>query len=222
MICKDIFTDNTPCLSVSDSAQRALHYMDFFRLNHLPLKDEDGRFLGLITDEMLLNHEKETFRIDEMDISGNHHFVYEYQHIYDANQLMTLHKLSLIAVVDEQKQYLGCITWQEMLDALSKIISIEQAGSIIVLEMPIRDYALSQIAKIAEDSDIKIISSYIQPCPDRSQIKVTLKLNKNDVNAFSLSLERFKYKIVAIFSENKTLDEMQNERYEALLHYINI
>lgn len=221
MIVKDIFSDTIPALSQKDSAQRALYFMEFFKLSHLPIVD-DQTYIGMLTDDAVLEEDQDVFLVEACDLVYEHTFVTPDQHIYDVILQMSQHKLSLIAVVNDDGHYLGTIHLMELISAVAKMTSLDQAGSIVILRMGLRDYSMSEIAKITEENQVKILSSYIQVCKDQINIRVTLKLNSNDLSSIKASFERFNYEIVAIFSESKVIDDMRKDRLDELMHYLNM
>lgn len=221
MIAKDIYNDTIPALSVLDSADRAMYFMEFFRVSNLPIVNNQN-YLGMVTDEVLMDLAKDQHLLKKCKIIKDSTFVYEDQHIYDVVLQMSLYQMSLIAVLDRKNNYLGCIGPLELIDAIGKITSLDQSGSILVLKMGIRDYALSEIAQIIESHQVKILSLYIQSCEDQLNIKVTLKLNTNDLTSIRATFERYNYKIDAVFSENQVIDDLYNGRLDEFLHYLNI
>ena len=50
MLAKDLISDVIPSLRTSDSGQKALYWMDIFRISHLPIVNNED-FLGLISDK---------------------------------------------------------------------------------------------------------------------------------------------------------------------------
>ena len=221
MIAKDIYSDTIPALSIDDSAQRALYFMEFFKTFRLPIV-EDGKYLGMLKEEDIIDIDKDAFLISDCKITLKDSFVYENQHIYEIVYLMSQYQMSLIAVVDTDNNYLGNINPFELLSANAKITSIDQTGSIIILKMGVRDYSLSEISQICESNQVKILSSYVQSCDDLLSIKLTLKLNTTDLTSLRLNFERYNYKIEAVFSENERVDDMNKDRLDEFLHYLNI
>lgn len=221
MIANDIYSDTIPALSINDSAQRALYLMELFKVTRIPIID-NGIYLGMLKEEQILDLEKEAFAISDCQLVVENSFVNANQHIYNIITIVSQHKLSLVAVIDENKTFLGTITPLELLTATASITSIDPTGSIMILKMGIRDYSLGEIAQICESNQIKILSSYVQSCPDQTNIKLTLKLNTNDLIALKLDLERYNYKIESIISENMTVDDFEKDRLDEFLHYLNI
>ena len=52
-LAKELINDLIPPLKLSDSASRAITWMEELRTNELPVV-ENGRFLGLISEDMIL------------------------------------------------------------------------------------------------------------------------------------------------------------------------
>jgi acetoin utilization protein AcuB len=65
---------------------------------------------------------------------------------------------------------------------ITAINSINEPGGILVLEMNQHDYTLTQIARIVEENNAKILSSFITSLPESTQIEVTLKINTTDLD----------------------------------------
>jgi len=221
MIVKEIFSDSIPALSIHDSAQRALHFMEFFKTSHLPLIEEN-LYVGMLSDESILDAEQESSLLKNYKIDKEKTFVYSDEHIYEAVMMMGEKKLSLLAVIDRDENYLGTISPMDLIIAIAKVTSLDQSGSIIVLKMRTRDYSLSEIAQITEENQIKILSSYIHTCSDQHHIKLTLKLNSSDLTSIKASFERFGYHIEAVFSENQVVDDLHKDRLDELMHYLDI
>jgi predicted transcriptional regulator len=221
MIAQQILNDSIPSLNPNESADRALHWMEFFKVSHLPIVEEQ-KFLGLLSDEAILNLHHDNLPISNCVLDQEQRFVYEDQHLYDVLLLMAQHHLSVIAVLNRKHEYSGSISVYALIGAIAGITSVDQSGSILVLKTGVREYSLSEIAQIVESHQVRILSSYIQTCPDQANMKITLKLNTVDLDSIKLTFERYNYKIDAVFAENGQTDELYKERLEAFLHYLNI
>ena len=95
-------------------------------------------------------------------------------------------------------------------------------GGIIVLSLNYRDYSLSEIGRIIENGDAKIINSQMSMDPnDNSKIWLTLKLNKEDISHLISILEFSGYQIERHFSAHLNNENTQ-ERYDSLMNYLKI
>jgi predicted transcriptional regulator len=220
MIARNLITDGIMPLKTSDSGRTALSWMEDFRVLHLPIVNNTG-FLGLISEFDIYDLDSLDEPLGNHQLSLNSAVVYDYQHIYDVLRLVHQNHLSLIPVVDEKENYLGSITLQSLVEYFAKAVSVNEPGGIIVLEMSLNDYSLSEIARIVESNDAKILSLFIHLHPDSTRIDVTLKINRIDLGAVLQTFNRYNYLIKASFTEQDNLDDLR-ERYDALMNYLNI
>ena len=134
--------------------------------------------------------------------------------------MLEKNNLSVVPVLDKQKQYLGVITNRKLLYTIAKSATIQSIGGVIVLEMDNHDYSLTKIASIVESNNSKILSSYIISKHNSNNIEVTLKINKQDITNIIKDFERHDYTICASYKENETDNDFL-ERYESLMRFLN-
>ena len=125
-----------------------------------------------------------------------------------------------IVLVDENKNYLGSITNRKLLYTIAKSTAVKSSGGVIVLKMNQNDYSMSEISRIIEENNTKILSSYITSTPDALKIELTLKLNTIEINSIVKDLERFDYIISASFNDEENNDDF-TDRYESLMRFLN-
>ena len=221
MLVKEIISDTIPTVNLNNTIEELINWMELFKVSHLPVVD-DKLFLGLVSDTDLYNCDNIKHTLFKEKIILKKIFVYEYYHIYESVEKIVVENVTLLPVVDTKNNFLGSIDLPSVITALSELTSVGKIGSIVVLEMPVIDYTLSQIAQIAENNNIIILSSYIRYCSDFNKIQLTLKLNKTEIEDMKRSLERYNYNIVYVFKESQVMDEMYQERLDELLRYMNI
>jgi acetoin utilization protein AcuB len=88
------------------------------------------------------------------------------------------------------------------------------------LQMKENDYSMSEIARIIESNNTKILSSYITSIPNAQMMELTIKLNKVDITAIVKDFERFDYTITASYNKESQEDNFL-ERYESLMRFLN-
>ncbi len=220
MLAKELITDAIPPLKTSDTGTQALKWMNEFHITHLPIVNKRN-FLGLISEEDILDLSEPDEPIGNHKLSLTRPFVSFDQHIYDVIKTIAALKLTLIPVIDEKKNYLGSITLEDLVSILAKISSIEDPGAIITLEIGLHDYSLSEIARIVETNDAIILSSYVMSKKDSSNIEVTLKIDKTDLKHIISTFERFDYTIKDTYQVTDIQDILK-DRYDSLIKYLDM
>jgi hypothetical protein len=147
--------------------------------------------------------------------------VLENDHIYQVISKISEFKLSVIPVLSDKEEYLGCTSVHHLLSLIANTGSIKENGGILVLEMARTDYSMSQIAQIVESNDARILSSYVMSSPDSTNIEVTLKINKIELDRIIRTFERYDYVIKATFQKSN-LDDDLKFRYDALMNFLNL
>ncbi|MDP4267835.1 MAG: CBS domain-containing protein [Bacteroidota bacterium] len=220
MIAKNIISDSFITLKTSDTGQMALLLMDDYKVNHLPIVN-NKEFLGLVSENDILSYNLPKEPLGNHPLSLSNPYVTENQHIYEVIKLISELKLTLIPVLDNNNNYLGVITLSKLLQQIAKIGAINNPGAIIILEINVRDYLLTEIAQIIESNDGKVLSLYVTSHPDSTKMEVTIKLNKTEISGILQTFNRYNYNIKASYKENDMLDDLK-ERYESFLTYINM
>ena len=215
-----VLTTQDYAVNPADQIQSVLDKMAEFRLAELPIV-EDGVFLGLVSDETLIDYPVAQHSLQQANISYQLTYLYDTQHIYDGVLFFRIHPISLMPVIDHQHNYLGSITPNLLTDRLSETMSLQLPGAIIVLEMGQRDNALSHIAHIVESDNAQILNSYIQVFPDSARLEVTIKINKVEISSIIAAFLRHDYRVKATYNDGSARDDAY-DRYEQFMNYINM
>ena len=214
----ELITDEIPPLIHTDSGEKAINWMDEFKVSQLAVL-KNGVFVGVVSESAILDR---LILSDSLDVLFDHlprPYVNENAHIYDVLAMMSEHKLSIIPVLDENENYLGCTSIFHLMTTLANIGSIKELGSILVLEINAIDYSMAQIAQIVESNNAKILSSYILSAVSSSLLEVTLKINEINLTRIILTFERYDYKIKASYQAGVN-DEDVRWKYDALMNFM--
>ncbi len=221
MLAKDLISDVVPALKTSDTGQKALHWMDIFRISHLPIVNNED-FLGLISDKDIYDLNMSEEPIGNHTLSLFSPYVNDSQHIYEVMDLASRMMLTVVPVLDQNKRYHGLITLTDLLHYFADMAAIKQPGGILVLEINANDYSLSQIAQIVEGNDAKILSLYISSHSLSTKMEVTLKINRQDLTSIIQTFNRYNYIIRASFMNEDDMDNLYENRYELFMKYLNM
>ncbi|MFZ4413727.1 MAG: CBS domain-containing protein [Bacteroidales bacterium] len=220
MFAKDLTDDTILPAKPSDTGSLALAWMDEYKVSHLPIVN-NSIYIGIISEEDIYTSNAFDEMLANQKIKLNNTYVTENQHIFEVIHLATSLKLSLIPVLDSKNNYLGVITLRKLIDKFSEISSISNPGAIILLDININDYSLSEIAQIVESNDTKILSLFITSHNDSTQLDVSLKLNRMDIAPLLQTFNRYNYNVKTILAEQEINDDLQ-DRYDSLMKYLSI
>jgi CBS domain-containing protein len=220
MLAKDLISDAIIPLKTSDSGLIALNWMEEYRVSHLPIVN-DSDFLGLISESDIYEQGNYEEPLGNHSLGLYKPYVIEDQHIYEVIRQVYEQKLSLIPVLDHQNHYLGTITLSCLVKYFARLAAVDNPGGIIVLEMGIRDYSLSEIARLVEMNDSSILSLYVQTQPDSARLDVTIKINRMDIGPIIQTFNRYNYNIKASFFEGDHNDVLR-DRYDSLMKFLKI
>lgn len=220
MLTRDLISVDIPPLNIHDDGKKALEWMDEFKVSHLPVIDKTN-YIGLVSDTEIIDLVAPAEQLSKLRKTLGKPFVFEYQHAYEALKLYAMLQITLIPVLDERERYMGVITQQHLLNYFSEMADVKDPGSLIILELHQTDYSLSQIAQIAESNGARILSLFITPHRDSTELDVTIKINLQDASAVLQTLERYGYTVRASFTQGHSQKNLR-DRYDALMHYLNI
>lgn len=221
MLAHNLISDIIPSLRTSDTGQDALNWMETFRVSHIPIVN-NSEFLGLIADEDIYDLNIANEPLGNHSLSLIKPYVMDYQHIYDVIEVLSRLKLTLVPVLDVDKKYLGVITLSDLMQHFSELLAVHNDGGLIQIEVESRDYALSEIARIVEDENAKVLSLYLSQNDINNNFIITLKLNTSDLSAIVSAFERYDYRIKTSYYGSTETDEKAKENYESLLRYLNV
>lgn len=221
MIAQNLLSEVIPPLRLIDSGQKALNWMEIFRISHLPVVD-GKKLIGLISDKIIYDLNI----IDQPVGDYSDHLlsphIHTNQHIYEVFSAISALKLTAVPVLDLYNDYCGMITVSDLASKFADLVAISEPGGVIVLEISSIDYSLSQIAQIVEGNDAKILSFYINHIADSKMMDVTLKINLTDLSSVIQTFVRYDYNIKAVYMDESVIQNLYDDRYDQLMKFMNI
>lgn len=210
-----------PSIQISDPVGSAIKKMESLELATLPVV-EGGLFLGFVEDEILLEQEHLDIQIAQVELECAGCWVYGDQHLYDVIRVATEHQAKWVAVQDREQHFLGVVPTQDALTAYADNFSINSQGSVLVISLQMNDFQLSEIARLVESENCKIIGCQLFADPlDYQSVEVTLKLDKTDSRHVKATLLRFGYQ-VKDYTQEEVGQSTDEERIGNLLRFLDI
>ncbi|MEM6828879.1 MAG: CBS domain-containing protein [Bacteroidota bacterium] len=208
-----------PPLNPTDDVTRAKQWMDEFRLKELPVID-DKQLLGFISEELLYDTEVMHPEVGKYPLIGQQCVVAPWKHYYDILKIQRDNSMDVVAVLDN-KEFKGVVLKDDILREFANTAIVNSEGAIIIVQTSLNDYSLAEISRIVEMNGSTILGANIKPnAEDPSQIEIVLRINHQDVNQISSSLNNIGYQVISSFNtEDNSYDE--DERFGLLMKYLN-
>lgn len=220
MMAIELITEEIPPLTHLDTGEKALIWMEEFKVSHLPVL-KNGNFVGVLSENDVLDKMDERQTLDVLFDHLPRPFVWETDHIYEVIAKVGEFKITVVPILDRNEKYMGCTSIHRLIQLISTTGGIKEQGGIIVLEMNKVDYSLAQIAQIVEGNNAKILSSYVLSLPDSTKIEVTLKINEIDLERILRTFARYDYTVKASYHKSEFEDDLRN-RFDALMNFMNL
>jgi predicted transcriptional regulator len=220
MLTIELLNNSIPRLQLQDSVRKSLQLISDYKLTHLPVVS-DEKFIGLISEEDLLDAEEEKMPIQLLQDNFILAYVKENEHFLNAVNVINQVETSVVPVVNEEKELLGVITTTELLKQLGNYAGANEIGGIIVLEMERSQFAISEISRIVESNDAHILHLNTTTQAETGMLTVTLHINKKEIAAIVSTFERYDYDVIYFFG-NSSFENDIHSNYRHLMNYLDI
>lgn len=226
MTIETLVSEVTPPLHAKDTVEHAIGLLLEFRVLHLPVVSSEGYLVGVISENQLLDASGPEAEIESL-LSLEPISVRPETHIFDATKVIVDHGLTTLPIADDAGRYIGLVKRHNIFEQFARMLSTQEPGAIIALEVDRRDYSLAKLAYHIEQNDVKILSTATEhpmvsgsPLAD-GKMKVTLKLNVSDTARIRHILEHYGYRVVACFSDERDDDDFK-DRLQEFMRYLEV
>jgi CBS domain-containing protein len=221
MLIGEYLNPNIPPLKSSDSVDMALNWLNEFKIVSMPVV-EQGSYLGMISEVMLLDTYDSNITLGSFQLENSRVFLSPLAHFSEVLKMASRFDLDTLAVLDEQNNYMGLVCVRDLVGLFAKSLSVQSEGGLLVISMYQRDFSLSQIARIIEAENAKVLSSFVEVDEkDPLKLLLTLKIDKKDLSFITATLHRFDYQIVARFDDTR-FEATHADRLDILFRLFDI
>lgn len=220
MNAAELINPNFQPVSAGVSTQKALQWLEELQCKSLPVVDEEGFFKGMLSENTLLELWDEPIDWERVYLQYNETFLQAGQHWQEAIRL--LQNTEILAIIDENGKYMGVVQAQDVLKKLASLYSFQEEGAVLVLAVNQFDYSLSEISRLVETNNAKILHLFSDILPHEPyRIILTLKINQVDITRIVATFERFGYEILAKFHQALVFDDLEQDRLGLLMKYLS-
>ena len=208
-----------PLLHLEDTASIALQHMDEFDVQELPVVKDDY-FVGLVQKENLLDiDERNTIASISEDllrvgINGS-------AHLLNALDVIASHHISLLPVLNDHQEVMGVIPQKNIIEHLAQYLGVHQPGAILVLSISPYHYSLAELSRLVESNNGQILQMNTVFDETSGLLRITIKINKEEIEAILATLQRYNYEVVHYFTKSPLVNDIEHH-YHHLMNYLDV
>jgi CBS domain-containing protein len=221
MLTTELINNNIPRLQLQDGIAKALQLITDYRVTHLPVVAPDGKYLGLLSEDDLLDIEEEKGSVQYFEESFLPASVKENEHFLNAVNISNRYETTVVPVINEDWELVGAITATDLLKAIGDFSGANEIGGIIVMEMERSQFAISEISRLVESNDAHILHLNTTVHAETGLLTVSLHINKKEIAAIVATFERYEYDVIYFFGDEKFENEIHSN-YRHLMNYLDI
>jgi CBS-domain-containing membrane protein len=209
-------------LKPNDTVSSALAKMDAWQTSSVPIiEPSTKKVIGHVLFESVANISDVKTELSDVAWQPALYTI-NTQHVFEVARQMLQHEVRILAVTDEMETYQGIIEKKSVLEALSAMLNIGSAGSVITVVMEKPDFTLSKLVHIIETENAKIFGLTVEQTEkEDSLLQVSIKLNLEDTSAITSSLKRYGF-VVASVAKQDLLQVDMTSRANELIRYLDL
>lgn len=217
MNCGSIQTQSIPALQMTDTVGLARQCMEDAGYDDLPVLLEHF-FKGLVHFSDLELYEA---HIQLGELANHFSQIFVGEHDFFLTALSKIHERNLqcLPVINHSGEYTGSISMEQLAETISKYLSASEPGGIIILQMPYHQFSISELGRIVESNNAKIIHLTTWTDTSAGELMVSMKVNKIDIQDILASFERYQFTVSQYFGENLS-EETLKSNFDNLMNYL--
>ena len=218
MIVTDYISKDFIPAKLNQKVGHGLELIKEFGLTHIPVF-EGLSFVGMISKETLEESDVDE-KLSELRDFSEFFYTGENGSLLDAVQNFHLYTSNILVVLNAEQQYEGMLMMDDVISGLSTLPFISEPGAIMIVEVSQKQFSISEVAKIAESNNARIIGLFITGYQE-DKIQITIKLIAESLASVSETFERFNYRVIFKFF-NDEKEDLMKDRFDMLMKYLDI
>ncbi len=219
MQTSDYISKDVKALSPNDTIAKAQKLFEHLTFTHLPIV-EDKIYLGSISEADVQIIDDSDKKITDFKYLYNTFFSFENTNWFELLKEFAANDTTIIPAINDKKKYVGYYELTDILHVFNNTPFLSEAGAILVVSKPIKDYSFSEISQIVESNNGKLLGAFISSI-ENEIAEITIKLNDQDLNNTIQSFRRYEYTVITGIHEDEYLNSLK-ERSDYLQKYLNI
>lgn len=179
---------------------------------------KESEIYGVVELDELLHSQEDTI---ESVVEPGYLSIHQNSHVYEALDALQIANASICCVLNENKQWVGLLTKDSLLKAMSDTLTINQNGAVVVVEMAAHQYSSSEICRIIESEGAQMLGMWLENVPNSGRIRANIKLNTNNAERIISGLRRYNYDVMYSYGDDD-YKEIVERRFQSLMKYIDL
>ncbi len=215
---KDCINKDFKAINSSDTV---LEVQDFFHemtFSHFPVLEE-GIYMGCMSLDDVDTFDSDK-KISDYRYTLEPFFARSTMMWLDVLEVFAKNQTNVVPVLDENNAYVGYYELEDVMKFFHETPFLKEPGGIIVVQKPIIDYSMSQIAQIVESNNGRLLGLFISEAT-ADLIQITVKISLGAMNNIIQTFRRYNYEIISEHQEDTYISTLK-DRSDYLDKYLNM
>lgn len=205
-------------IQTSSSIGSALEIIEKHGVQHIHAL-ENKAYKGTLSKETLEGYEPETnvksILHESVDLACK-----DGENTYQLWKKFIVDKLSSIPLVEE-KEFIGALSIHDFILFYENEYNLTNHGSWIACSMNKINYSLSLVSSITEEHHASVQNLLLIEDEQDEELIIVFRINTHDTDPIINSMSRHNLEVLLVHN-NRENQEPLRDRYEELMHYLNV
>lgn len=215
---KDYITNDIKALNSNDTLEKVQDKLFDASFSHFPVLDS-GIYIGCISVVDIESFDDDKL-VSDYKYTLDGFYVRDTTIWLDVLEIFAKNHTNLVPVLDENNKYLGYYEIEDIIKFFHETPFLKEAGGIIVVEKPVLDYSMSEVAQIVESNNGKLLGLFISES-SVDTVQVTIKISIGAMNEIIQTFRRYNFEIISEHQEDLYINNLK-ERSDYLNKYLSI
>lgn len=215
---REFINNDFKALRSNQSVSAAQDFFIEYDFSHFPVT-ENGVYMGSLSSE-----DADTFEVDKTIADYRYtlepFFVRDTTSWLDVLEVFANNHTNVVPVLNAENRYVGYYEFEDIIKFFHDTPFLKEPGGIVVVEKPVLDYSMSQVAQIVESNNGRILGLFISDATVDT-VQITVKISLGAMNDIIQTFRRYNYEIVSEHNEDNYINNLR-ERSDYLDKYLNI
>ena len=219
MMKQSVHLEPFAALGPETSVIEAIDRMEEMKVSDFPVVNAEGIYLGLVSEDALLEYGDDNAPVTKVINPANAHFVLPDAHYFEVLAMVVQYRLTSLPIVASDGTYQSAYLLSDVVEFFRNTPTLMQPGALLTMSVDQSQYSILTIANAVEQNDAKLLGLWLIAPDLPSEVKMVLKLNVEHSTPIVQSLERYEYRLDGISGDaNFELD--YKERFNHLMNYL--